>query len=124
MPAQSVDGSGGERLEAWWLRLPDPVLALLSTLLIAAADPKLGRRLRFTAVGILPAAFGSMVFGMLAWGRPHHEHAVGLWIWSAFLFLLAAASVAWVARASTRDIERREFPADEDTDALPAEAQR
>lgn len=106
MDARSADGSGsGERFEAWWLNLPGPVLSLVSTVLIAAANPRYTRRLSFAAAYVFPGALLSFIFGLIALVRPHPEHAIGLWIWSAILFLVGSAIVAGAVRATTRSVE-------------------
>jgi len=99
---------------SWLLRLPDPALSLLSTLLLAATNPKYTRRLSFVALLVFPGAIISFVYGFIALVRFHPEDAVGSWMWSAFLFALGSGIVAWVARSTTRGLEQGEPPDDED----------
>lgn len=87
-----------------WRRLPEPVHALLSAVLFAAADPRHARRLSFAALIIFPGALISFVLGVIALWRPHPEHAIGLWIWSAILFVVGSGIVAWAIRSSRRSM--------------------
>ncbi|MGE0134732.1 MAG: hypothetical protein AB7L91_10620 [Dehalococcoidia bacterium] len=88
-----------------WRRLPDPALALLSAVLIAAANPKYTRRLSFAAVVVFPGSLIAFLLGVIALWQPHPEHAFGLWAWSAVLLLIGIAIVAGAVRSTTRGIE-------------------
>lgn len=88
-----------------WRHLPDPAHALLSAVLVAAANPRHTRRLSFVALIIFPGALISFVLGVIALWRPHPEHAIGLWIWSAILFAVGSGIVAWAVRSSNRSTQ-------------------